>query len=709
MQKNDSRFHAASSFALRVARRARLAHPTMGLQGKRWPKWKPRRDNSSQDLTDENRKKKLHHGVKCIRKVCWFSSPSRISSRAPLGAWRRVARTPALIANEFARSPHALPLAATRAQALKKARTFEAQKIKRRVAQAAAAAAAKALAEKGKTKKAAKLAPPPSAVVDPEKLERQLKAVDALDLEALGELMGNATFDAVLASRDAPSADAALPVVGDAGANQAAAEKAEKAVGAKAIEAAGDLRPALVVARRVLGAACVREEVNALQEKLVLVGDRQQWALGRIAREEARRAAKEAANEKKEEEREEKRAEKEQAVARTKSRGPGDVDAQGYDDEDGEKDEEKDEDDGSTRNSDSDSDDGASASDSATGEDDWSSGGEDDPRRMESGESDSDSEDVVIRDDGGDELRKFLAEENGEDVSDEDEDDGAFARESDSDVDPDEELPPELAKILGVQQKGTDATRASGKGGKRNTEQPKTKQEPAKKQKKPKKRMGQRARRALAEQMFGDNANHVKMEREERERQRKQQADQEANMHPAWAAKRAAAAALAAAPKGRKVAFGEDGAVAGDLGHAGPRREVPPPPSGVRGGRGGRGGGRDGGRGGGRGGVDRSTKKKMSPPAVAKKPKEKAPRAPKVYIGEIKGGTGEVVGKVTKPMGPSGEKPKDAKDSKGKSGGGMQYDADAAAAAHPAWAAKRKAANEAWGSVKPEGKKIKFT
>ena len=93
--------------------------------------------------------------------------------------------------------------------------------------------------------------------------------------------MGNATFDAVLASRDAPSADAALPVVGDAGANQAAAEKAEKAVGEKAIEAAGDLRPALVVARRVLGAACVREEVNALQEKLVLVGDRQQWALGR--------------------------------------------------------------------------------------------------------------------------------------------------------------------------------------------------------------------------------------------------------------------------------------------------------------------------------------------------------------------------------------------------------------------------------------------
>jgi hypothetical protein len=56
----------------------------MGLQGKRWPKWKPRRDNSSQDLTDENRKKKLHHGVKCIRKVGWFSTPSRIFfARAP--------------------------------------------------------------------------------------------------------------------------------------------------------------------------------------------------------------------------------------------------------------------------------------------------------------------------------------------------------------------------------------------------------------------------------------------------------------------------------------------------------------------------------------------------------------------------------------------------------------------------------------------------
>ena len=636
-----------------------------------------------------------------------FSDFLRARPRMPR---RGVARALALIASESERSPHALSIFPTRTQALKKARTFEAQKIKRRVAQAAAAAAAKALAEKGKTKKAAKLAPPPSAVVDPEKLEQQLKAVNALDLEALGELMGNATFDAVLASKDAPSADAALPIVGDAGADQAATEKAAKAVGAKAIEAAGDLRPALVVARRVLGAACVREEVNALQEKLVLVGDRQQWALGRIAREEARRAAKEAANEKKEEEREEKRAEKEQAIARTRSRGPGDVDARGDDDGVGDEAEEKDEEDERTeRNADADPEDDASASDSATAEDDWSSGGEDDPRRMESDESDSDSEDVVIRDDGGDELRKFLAEENGEDVSDEDDDDEAFARESDDDVDPDEELPPELAKILGVQQKGTGATKASGKGGKDGAKQQRTKQEPAKKEKKPKKRMGQRARRALAEQMYGDNANHVKLEREERERQRKQQADQEANMHPAWAAKRAAAAALAAAPKGRKVAFGEDGTAAGDLGHAGPKREVPPPPRGGGGGGGGRGGGRDGGRGGGRGGVDRSTKTNKAPPAAAKKPKEKTPRAPKVYIGEIKGGTGEVVGKVTKPMGPSGEKPKDAKGSKGKSGGGMRYDADAAAAAHPAWAAKRKAANEAWGSVKPEGKKIKFT
>ena len=63
----------------------------MGPQGKRWPKWKQRRDNSGDDVTEENRQKKLHHGIKCIRK------------------------------------------------ALKKARTFEEQKIKRRTAQATAA------------------------------------------------------------------------------------------------------------------------------------------------------------------------------------------------------------------------------------------------------------------------------------------------------------------------------------------------------------------------------------------------------------------------------------------------------------------------------------------------------------------------------------------------------------------------------------------
>ena len=64
---------------------------------------------------------------------------------------------------------------------------------------------------------------------------------------------------------------------------------------------------------------------------------------------------------------------------------------------------------------------------------------------------------------------------------------------------------------------------------------------------------------------------------------------------------------------------------------------------------------------------------------------------------------------MTKPMGPSGDKDKDNSAKKGRSStGGRGFDVDAAAAAHPAWAAKRKAANEAWGSVKPEGKKIKF-
>ena len=67
---------------------------------------------------------------------------------------------------------------------------------------------------------------------------------------------------------------------------------------------------------------------------------------------------------------------------------------------------------------------------------------------------------------------------------------------------------------------------------------------------------------------------------------------------------------------------------------------------------------------------------------------------------------------MTKPMGPSGNK-EDAKGGKkssaskdGRGRGG--YNAEEAAAAHPAWAAKRKAANEAWGNVKPSGKKMKF-
>ena len=208
--KYDSRFHATSSFALRVARRARLAHPTMGLQGKRWPKWKPRRDNSSQDLTDENRKKKLHHGVKCIRKVGWFSSPSRISSRAPLGAWRRVARTPALIANEFALTSRPSPRRHASAGSEKSSDVRGAEdQATRRAGCGGGGQGARGKRQNQESRREARAAPP-SAVVDPEKLERQLSGRRA-DLEALGELMGNATFDAVLASRDAPSADAALP------------------------------------------------------------------------------------------------------------------------------------------------------------------------------------------------------------------------------------------------------------------------------------------------------------------------------------------------------------------------------------------------------------------------------------------------------------------------------------------------------------------
>ena len=82
-----------------------------------------------------------------------------------------------------------------------------------------------------------------------------------------------------------------------------------------------------------------------------------------------------------------------------------------------------------------------------------------------------------------------------------------------------------------------------------------------------------------------------------------------------------------------------------------------------------------------------------------------------MYVGEIKGGTGEVVGTVTKPMGPSGNKDKDAarKSPGGGGGGGGRFvSAEEAAAAHPSWSAKRKAADEAWGATKPSGKKITF-
>ena len=150
-----------------------------------------------------------------------------------------------------------------------------------------------------------------------------------LDLESLGQHVGDSTLEAVLASRDAPSADAALP-----GDNDDSRAKSEKAVGEKAV-AAGGSQPALVVARRVLAAACVREEVNSLQEKLVLVGDRQEWAKGRLAREEARRLAKEQRAAEKEAAKDEKRAADAEAKARTRSAGPGDVDAANDEDDEG--------------------------------------------------------------------------------------------------------------------------------------------------------------------------------------------------------------------------------------------------------------------------------------------------------------------------------------------------------------------------------------
>ena len=472
----------------------------------------------------------------------------------------------------------------------------------------------------------------------------------------------------------------------------------------------------------MLSANAVREEMAALRDRLRLVGERQEWAKARRRREEERAAEKERRAAEREAEKEERRAEAAEAKARVRNAGPGDVDG----DEEKKWDEEK-----SGRRAASGGDSDAEEDAAGEEEDDWSSGAEDGEEdrggdsdsgsTSDSGEDGSSSGDSgVIRDDGG-ELARFLAEGDGDDAAE------SLSGSGDA-SNPDDELPPELKRVLGVgSRKGPDSKRGADS---RRRAAPA--REPAPK-KKPKKRMGQRARRLLAEQMYGADANHVKMERLERERVERQAREQEANMHPAWAAKRAARAALAAAPVGKKVSFGEDGA-ASAAEHVGPKRTVPPPPTtretkpkAMTGGyeasrssanavdrrapsigRVGRGGGRGGGGGGGggRGGTPRGSEGG----ARAKKAKPVA-KPPRAYVGEIKGGTGEVVGRVTKPMGPpSGEKKATPAGEKAgfALGGKRRFDADDAAAAHPAWAAKRRAAAEAWGSVKPAGKKITF-
>ena len=168
-----------------------------------------------------------------------------------------------------------------RAQALKKARTFEERKIQRRIAQQEAAAAAKALADKGKSKKAAKL-DLPHRNRRPEQARAAARGSARPGPRVARSTRGRLDARGCARKQRCSSADAALP-----GDNDDSRAKSEKAVGEKAV-AAGGSQPALVVARRVLAAACVREEVNSLQEKLVLVGDRQEWAKGRRAREEAR-------------------------------------------------------------------------------------------------------------------------------------------------------------------------------------------------------------------------------------------------------------------------------------------------------------------------------------------------------------------------------------------------------------------------------------
>ena len=151
-------------------------------------------------------------------------------------------------------------------------------------------------------------------------------------------------------------------------------------------------------------------------------------------------------------------------------------------------------------------------------------------------------------------------------------------------------------------------------------------------------------------------------------------------MHPAWAAKRAAAAALRCRAEGSEDDLRRGRSAVGSR-RTETRGSTAPHVRGGDRGYGGKGGG-FGGRHGKFNGQSGGFGDKTPPPGEKKK--EKTPKPPKVYIGEIKGGTGEVVGKVTKPMGPSGDKDKDNSAKKGRSStGGRGFDVDAAAAAHP--------------------------
>ena len=189
---------------------------------------------------------------------------------------------------------------------------------------------------------------------------------------------------------------------------------------------------------------------------------------------------------------------------------------------------------------------------------------------MESDESDSDSEDVVIRDDGGDELRKFLAEENGEDVSDEDEDDEAFARESDSDVDPDEELLADAGQDPGrtAERHGRDegvwqtreaqhGTAEDETGVGKETEEAEEAHGPA------------RAARAGRADVRRQREPREDGTRRARARRGSNRPIRRPTCTPRGRQNVQPSRLLAAAPKGRKVAFGEDGASPATR-HAGP-------------------------------------------------------------------------------------------------------------------------------------------